>query len=104
MDDYEIRNPLLEKRFVILSGPVQSQTDGDWHFVGAMELVRLYQVEVNECEFLFDSGPPGMLRNALDRGLIPLRPLYGGNYLTTKRRLLEEKNQKEESNVEVCNL
>lgn len=38
-----------EKRFVILADWVRSKTDGDWHWISARQLLRLYNFDPAEC-------------------------------------------------------
>lgn len=40
----------MKLKYVICPGTVISKTDGQRHYVGAMQLMRLYGVDQRECE------------------------------------------------------
>ncbi len=63
------------KKYVICPGWVESQTDGDRHFIGAARLMQLYGVSPAEC-FVERAWP----FRPLPEGLIPLGPRYRGDY------------------------
>jgi hypothetical protein len=67
-------NP-AEKRFVIHPGSVRSRHDGDVHFVGFLELARLYGVNPADC--LDASTVPHW---AWPKGAVHLFPGYSGDY------------------------
>ena len=78
-------------RYVVYPGVVISQTDGQEHYIGASQLMRLYGVDPAEC-FIFEPAPywtAGMYsyNHTLTLGLIELRPRYDGDYDIAKRSL-----------------
>lgn len=65
---------MSEPRFLVCPGMVRAQHDGDWHYVGVAELVRLY--ELRPGEYLVDDGRLGVFSD----DLLVLAPRYDGNY------------------------
>ena len=64
------------KRYAILPGSVRSASDGQTHFINAGQLMRLYNVTLDECIVLhniYDISKRGM-------GLILLSPRDDGDY------------------------
>ena len=70
-----------------------SSCDGDWHYVSASELARLYRVPRSECLVLPNPDQDcfwrrehdNLLARCEDGGdLIALRPRYDGDYPATK--------------------
>lgn len=74
----------MKPKFVLCPGMVTSKTDGDMHYIGAMQLARLYGVNACECEIYEPAPwwPPSYYQMAEERhkGLIRLDPRYDGNY------------------------
>lgn len=66
----------MTKKYAVFSGDVQSQRDGDWHFIGNMELCRLYGVDPQECVMVDKK----CYSQEYIESLIPLRPNYFGDY------------------------
>lgn len=66
------------KRFVICPGEVTSQTDGDRHFIGGGQLIRLYKVNPQEC--IFDSEKERYGYGHDWSQYIFLMPRYRGDY------------------------
>ena len=67
------------KRYLLCPGDVMSKTDGQYHYVGAHELARLYGVRLDQCEV----RPHREIARFGWRphpGLIELHPRYDGNY------------------------
>lgn len=65
------------KKYALFPGYVQSRTDGEWHYIDAPKLAKLYHVKLSECEiFLANDNKP---RSFAD-GLIKLFPRYDENY------------------------
>lgn len=67
--------------YVIHPGPVYSKTDGDLHYIGTHELVKLYGVDPNYAvDELRVTG--GLLREEAEGRvrLVHLHPRYDGNY------------------------
>lgn len=74
-------------RYLLCPGMVRSRADGDEHFVGARQLMRLYGLRPEQCLVMPEARPgqPCGLRRwldgALERGdLIALRPRADGDY------------------------
>jgi hypothetical protein len=74
----------LKAKYVICPGFVRSSSDGQEHYVGPMELIRLYGVSYLECEIYEPAPwwPRSHFENAESRqqGLHRLGPRYDGNY------------------------
>lgn len=87
------------KKYLVIPGIVTSQSDGDRHYIGPMNLIELYGVNPDECLILNDHyenranlleriQSPHDRRGAPPRGyswefidsLIWLLPRYDGNY------------------------
>ena len=67
---------MSKKKWLLHPGWITSKTDGDQHFVGEMELIRLYGVRRDECLSVTASN-----LHAFDlESLIDLRPRYDGDY------------------------
>jgi hypothetical protein len=71
-------------KYVICPGKVTSQNDGQRHYIGYMQLMRLYGVDPRECEIHEPAPwwPESYYRIAEERqrGLPRLGPRYDGNY------------------------
>ena len=74
----------MKPKYVICPGEVASRTNGQRHYIGAMELIRLYGVDSRECEI---HEPASWWPNSYysmteerQRGLPRLGPSYDGNY------------------------
>lgn len=64
-------------KYYICPGEIHSKSDGDIHYVGAKELMRLYGVSPDECKVI-DSKESAW---GLDwSAAIALRPDYTGKY------------------------
>jgi hypothetical protein len=68
----------VKKKYLVIGDYVTSD-DGDRHYVSARELVRLYGVNIKECE-LFDQISPRSPRETSTGGLFVLGPLKDGKY------------------------
>ena len=66
----------MQKRYIVFPGRVPSRNDGQWHYIDAPSLMRLYRVRPEECMVV--RGEAALL--GLPKGLIPLVPRYDGNY------------------------
>jgi hypothetical protein len=71
-------------KYVIAPGYVHSVNDGDRHYIGAMQLIRLYGVSPKECR-IYEPAPQwttGVFRyeEQANKGLIWLRPKANGDY------------------------
>lgn len=71
-------------RYVLCPGFVRSRHDGQSHYVGPMDLARLYGVRLEQCE-IFEPAqwwPESYYRMAEERtrGLIKLAPRSDGKY------------------------
>jgi hypothetical protein len=74
----------MKPKYVICPGEVTSKTDGQRHYIGPMQLMRLYGVDPQECEIYEPAPwwPESYYRMAEERqrGLPRLGPRYDGNY------------------------
>lgn len=66
------------KPYVLFPGHVTSWNDRDSHFVGAVELARLYRVELADCEIRRYGDP--RRHWPVKAGQIALRPDRHGHY------------------------
>ena len=74
----------MKPKYVICPGKVISKTDGQLHYIGPMQLMRLYGVDPRECE-IHEPAPYWTkshyrLAEERQRGLQRLRPSSHGNY------------------------
>jgi hypothetical protein len=75
---------IMKPKYVICPGYVTSKTDGQRHYIGAMQLIRLYQVDPKECE-IYEPAPwwPRSYYRMIEehqQELIRLEPRFNGNY------------------------
>lgn len=74
----------MKPKYVICPGEVISKTDGQTHYIGAMQLMHLYGVDLRECEIYEPAQwwPRSYYMEAEERtrGLPRLGPRYDGNY------------------------
>lgn len=77
---------MIEKKYLVVPGHVTSQNDGDVHYIGAWQLIRLYGVKREECVIWMEGGarPEGV--NMPD-SLIVLKPRDDGNYERPKENV-----------------
>lgn len=66
---------MKEPEFLVVPGPVTSQTDGDRHYVNAWRLMDLFGVRADECVILKSAF---MYKKY--EGLYFLTPQYDGDY------------------------
>jgi hypothetical protein len=67
-------------KYVLVPGFVVSESDGQRHHIGAVELASLYRVSMSEC-VVYDAmrcGAGGY------KGLVHLRPRFDGDYRIPK--------------------
>ena len=73
------------KKYVVCPGNIVSRNDGDTHYIGPYQLMRLYGVDPNECEIyepaLWWSESYYKMEEKRYQGMIKLKPRYDGNYL-----------------------
>lgn len=74
----------MQKKYVLCPGEVTSKHDGQRHYIGPMQLARLYGVDQRECE-IYEPAPSWTewdFRRAEERsrGLVRLTPRYNGDY------------------------
>ena len=74
----------MTARYVICPGIVKSNTDGQEHYIGPMQLMKLYRVDPRECE-IFEPAPwwPDTYYRMAEerhRGLRLLVPRPDGDY------------------------
>lgn len=74
----------MKAKYVICTGFVRSRTDGQEHYVGPMQLIRLYGVKDAECEIHEPASgwtiSDFMAAEKRQQGLPRLRPRFDGNY------------------------
>lgn len=66
----------MKTKYLVVPGYVTSKNDGDRHFIGAGDLMRLYGVNPQECRVVTEEGSTF----GSEKDLIVLRPSYSGNY------------------------
>lgn len=66
----------IKKKYGICPSYVQSKNDGEWHFVTAPQLIRLYGVNSHECVVLVDESDISFR----GKDLILLAPRTDGDY------------------------
>ncbi|UTC29749.1 hypothetical protein BAJUN_01190 [Bajunvirus bajun] len=80
--DERRRREAPERKYLVIPGPMQSKTDGDWHDITASQLIRLYGVRSEEC-VIYDTQEH-RTQEILQRGrpllLLVLAPRYDGEY------------------------
>ena len=76
----------MSKKFSVLPGYITSKNDGQRHYIGWPQLIRLYGVKKEDC---FIQGFNDQYRGWL-ADTIPLTPLYDGNYEEHLAKLLTE--------------
>ena len=62
-----------EIKYAVYPGMIRSRNDGDWHYVGAAQLIRLYGVRPSECLIVVDDRDR---MGGRGEGLIPLHPQH----------------------------
>lgn len=77
-------------KYVLFPGYVISQTDGDRHYIGPMQLAKLYHVDIQECT-IYEPAPwwtESYYRSMSIKilGLIKLYPRNDGNYQVPGRK------------------
>lgn len=76
-----------EKKYLLMPGWIISKTDGDRHFISALELARLYEVSMDECVVWPEQRHEGSgFLLASQKGLKVLEPLWDGDYPTFRKR------------------
>ena len=81
---------MTDKKYALVPGRVQSQHDGDWHYISPSQLMRLYGVSRDDCVVLPDLPYYSSLLRAYE-GLIRLYPLYSGRYKERMRRISDDR-------------
>jgi hypothetical protein len=64
------------KKYIIFLGPILLKNDGDFHQINARQLIRLYEVDPNDCIII--NSRKDLL--GLQGIFMPLYPKYDGNY------------------------
>jgi len=73
-------------KYLVIPDWVVSKTDGQFHYINADKLIKLYNVDRRECKIIGESKPECRSRiyesRLLDqyKDLIKLAPRYDGNY------------------------
>jgi len=65
------------KKYLLISGIINSKHDGDEHLITAHQLCKLYKLPPREC--IFADKEDNLLSIDMDN-LIILRPRFDGNY------------------------
>lgn len=65
-----------------MPGEIESKTDGDIHFIGCKELMRLYCLEPRQC---FDESNPDNWRGRDPEKITKVYPRYDGDYPIFRR-------------------
>lgn len=76
-------------KYLVIADYITSKYDGDRHFITCNQLIMLYGVREEECEFAESSVrgrycPPLEYYHLKHNGLIELRPNFDGNYTIPK--------------------
>ena len=74
----------MKQKYVVCPGKVTSKNDGQKHYIGPVQLMRLYGVDSRECE-IYEPAPwwPQSYYQEAERrqkGMIRLYPRYDGDY------------------------
>ncbi len=64
-------------KYIVHPGPMRSKSDGQWHYIGYGDLIRLYDVRPKDC-ILATKAVLRSLRKSDD--VIHLYPRYDENY------------------------
>lgn len=69
-------------KFLVVPGMVTSKSDGDRHFIGARDLMRLYRVSPEECVVMSEEDVVryNPYSSEYPMNLIQLLPRYDGDY------------------------
>jgi hypothetical protein len=67
-------------KYLVIPGPITLNSSGDFSWVGASELMKLYGVDPVECVI----ARPDVRTPAHMSYLVPLRPRADGNYNLTR--------------------
>jgi len=65
------------KKYLVIPGEITSKSDGEEHFISAIDLMSLYNVNPKEC--VIQSFPFSTLGLDVSKYTV-LRPRYDGNY------------------------
>lgn len=68
------------KKYIIVPDTVRSKSDGDIHYIGAGQLIRLYGVNPTECVVADHWNKVSWLKRIYGQNMIVLRPRYHGDY------------------------
>jgi general stress protein YciG len=71
-----------KKKFLVIPGTITSKSDGDRHFIGARELMRLYRVKQEECVVMSEEDVVryNPYSSKYPMNLVRLEPRYDGDY------------------------
>ena len=67
------------KKYILISGIINSKNDGDEHYISADKLRELYKLNKEECIF-FNKEQDVIGNENFPEGCVILRPRYDGNY------------------------
>ena len=65
-------------RYILHPGDVKSRTDGDWHYIDAFQLAKLYGLNIRDC--IIFAGSNASVGYVEIEGDIHLYPRYDGDY------------------------
>ena len=82
-------------KYLLCPGWIQSQTDGDWHYVKANQLITLYKVNPSECIVM----PKNIAGYSPSDELIILSPKYNGQYIVPEKAPAHNNEYKEPEGV-----
>lgn len=69
-----------KKKYLVCPGWVISQTDGNWHYIGAKQLIELYGVKEKECIVPITGDPETIRKMASESNFKRLVPRPRGDY------------------------
>jgi len=77
---------LHKKKYLVCPGWIRSVTDGDWHYVGVENLIKLYGVKKEECVIPITGDSETIRKMAKNSNLTRLVPRPRGDYPTIPNR------------------
>lgn len=69
----------MKRKYLLIGGAVESQHDGQLHYISPLALLKLYNLKKRDC-FLASSNSDDRLRGLDLKEFIVLRPRFDGNY------------------------
>ena len=79
-------------RYILCPGEIESKYDGQIHYIGPMQLARLYEIDIRDCE-IYEPAPwwtPSYFKEfeVKYKDIPRLYPRYHGDYLEYKDPIL----------------